>query len=92
MVKIHSILFGGKYNLIFLQTKSTAVCLFHQSQIQLLTTLVSKTLSLSAQKHNKSNIHIFLLIILYSFKEFTKMRVEVHTKMYFKGIMVSSSL
>ncbi len=36
MVRIHTILFGGKYGLIFFPTKSPGVCLVHQYQIKLM--------------------------------------------------------
>ncbi len=37
MVRIHSILFGGKYDFIFLPTKSVAEGLFHELKIKLMT-------------------------------------------------------
>ncbi len=36
MVRIQTILFGSKYDLIFFMTKSAAVCLFYQYKIKLM--------------------------------------------------------
>ncbi len=54
MVRIHSILFGGKYDFIFLLSKSTAVGLFHESKIKLMTIRKEYYLGLWALSQLKS--------------------------------------
>ncbi len=42
LLKIHTVLFGGEYDLIFLVTKYAAVNLFHQNKIELIIFSVRK--------------------------------------------------
>ncbi len=53
MVRIHSVLFGGKYDITFLPTKSAAVGLICQSQIKLMTSLLEKNIILVYEHLNQ---------------------------------------
>ncbi len=47
-LRIHTIVFGGKYDLIFLLTKSAAVHLFHQYKIKLIISVYEHFRNLNA--------------------------------------------